>query len=305
MGVIDALGAGYRIVVRRPYVIAVPVLVDLIIWLLPSFSILELIATRLGPENSATQPDGLVAFSQISWLLALFLPPTGLLAENLGTAGPTIELTNLGSVLGMTAVLLGGGAIISSVYLVLIANAIEGRKVSVELVPVLADKSPKYLALAVGAIAAMTAITAGFVFLAVGLSVATPSLPGFIAILLGLLLLMATVGLAVGIFAASLVMYFAILALILEPISVPDSIRRSIFFWKSNLGPAIVFVVLVTFMEIVLAFVWSRLSEATPGLIVSVFGSAFIGTGISAGSMVFYVNRLSLPHVAANDPLGA
>ncbi len=305
LGVIDALGIGYRIVARRPYVIAIPVLVDLIIWLLPSISILEVITARLGPEYSATQQDGLATFSQISWLLGFFLPPTGLLADNLGAAGPTIELTSFGSMLGAIVLLLGAGAIIASAYLVLLANAIEGRKTSFDLMPLLADKSLKFLGLTMGVGAAMTAVSGGFALLAVGFAAAASSLPGVIVILVSLLLLIASVGLAVGMFVASLVMYFAILALMLEPVSVRDSIRRSIFFWRGNLGPAIVFVLLVTFLQLVLAFVWSGLSQATPGLIVSVFGSAFIGTGLSAGSMVFYANRLSQPEVIATDRLGA
>lgn len=311
MGVIDALGVGYRIVLRRPYLIAIPVLVDLIIWLLPPISILDVISASLdlkyaplGPEYVATQPDGLAVFSQISWLLGLFLPPTGLLLANLDTPGSTIELTSFGSILGAVVLLLAGGAILASAYLVLLANAIEGRKASSELMPVLIDKSPKFLGLTMGAGAAMTAVSAGFVFLAVGFVAAASSLPAVIVALLSLVLLMASIALAVGLFAASLVMYFAILALMLEPVSVRDSIRRSIYFWRGNLGPAIVFVLLVTFVQHGLTFVWSYLAQATPGLIVSALASAFIGTAISVGSMVFYVNRLSRPEVIATDRLG-
>ena len=305
MGVIDALGVGYRIVIRRPYLIAIPVLVDLIIWLLPPISILGVISTELaGPEYLTAEPDELSVFSQISWLLGFFLPPTGLLLANLGSAGSTIELTTFGSIFGVIVLLLTGGAIIASAYLVLIANAIEGRKASLELMSVLADKSPKFVGLTMGAAAAMTAVSAGFVLLVVGFLAAAPSLPGVIVVLLSLMLLMVSIAIATALFAAGFVMYFAILALILEPISIRDSIRRSIFFWRGNLGAAIVFVLLVTLVQLGLTFVWSNLSQATPGLIVSVFGSAFIGTAIATGSMVFYVNRLSRPEVVATDRLG-
>ena len=305
MGVIDALGVGYRIVARRPYLIAIPVLVDLIIWLLPPISILEAISAPVDSESLAAQPQNFAPFSQISWLLALFLPASGLSGANTDTGVTPIELTSFGSILGAIVLLVAGGAILASAYLVLLANAIEGRKEGFELMPIFADKSPKFLGLIMGASIAMTVVSAGLVLLAVWLAAAAPSLPAVVVLLLSLVLFMTFIAFLTAMLAASLVMYFAILALILEPISIRDSIRRSLSFWRGNLGPAIVFVLLVTLVQIALAFVWSGLSQATPGLIVSVFGSAFIGTGISAGGMVFYINRLSRPELIASDRIGA
>ena len=305
MGVIDALGVGYRIVARRPYLIAIPVLVDLIIWLLPPISILEAISAPVDSESLAAQPQDFTPFSQISWLLALFLPASGLSGANTDTGVTPIELTSFGSILGAIVLLVAGGAILASAYLVLLANAIEGRKEGFELMPIFADKSPKFLGLIMGASIAMTVVSAGLVLLAVWLAAAAPSLPAVVVLLLSLVLFMTFIAFLTAMLAASLVMYFAILALILEPISIRDSIRRSLSFWRGNLGPAIVFVLLVTLVQIALAFVWSGLSQATPGLIVSVFGSAFIGTGISAGGMVFYINRLSRPELIASDRIGA
>ena len=305
MGVIDALGVGYRIVARRPYLIAIPVLVDLIIWLLPPISILEAISAPVDSESLAAQPQNFAPFSQISWLLALFLPASGLSGANTDTGVTPIELTSFGSILGAVVLLVAGGAILASAYLVLLANAIEGRKEGFELMPIFADKSPKFLGLIMGASIAMTVVSAGLVLLAVWLAAAAPSLPAVVVLLLSLVLFMTFIAFLTAMLAASLVMYFAILALILEPISIRDSIRRSLSFWRGNLGPAIVFVLLVTLVQIALAFVWSGLSQATPGLIVSVFGSAFIGTGISAGGMVFYINRLSRPELIASDRIGA
>ena len=305
MGVIDALGIGYRIVIRRPYLIVIPVLVDLIIWLLPPISVREAILASLGPDYAATQPDNLAAFSHITWLLGFFLPSTGLLAANLDAVGSAIELTTFGSVLVTVVLLLAGGAVLGSAYLILLANAIEGDKPSLEFMSDFANKSPKFVGLTIGAGAAMTAASAAFVLLGVALAVASSSLPVAIVVLLGLALLVASFAFIAGVLVASLVLYFAVVALILEPVSIRGSIRRSISFWRANLGPGIAFVLLVTFIQLALAFVWSGLSQITPGLVVSVFGSAFIGTAISASGMVFYVNRLSLPEVIANDALGA
>lgn len=305
MGVIDALGIGSRIVVRRPYLIAIPVLVDLIIWLLPPISTREALSASLGQDYAAAQSENLAEFSQITWLLGFFLPSTGLLAANLDAVGSTIELTTFGSILATIVLLLTGGAVLGSAYLVLLANAIEGGKPSFEFMSDLADKSPKFVGLTIGAGAAMTVTSAGFVFLAVILAVGSSSLPVVIVVLLGLVLFLASLAFIAGMLVASLVLYFAVVALILEPVSIRDSIRRSISFWRANLGPGIAFVLLVTFVQLALALVWSGLSQITPGLIASVFGSAFIGTAISASGMVFYVNRLSRPEVIANDPLGA
>lgn len=305
MGVIDALGYGSRIVVRRPYLVAVPVLVDLIIWLLPPISTREAITASLEPEYLATQPDNVLGFSEISWLLGFFVPSTGLLAANLEAVGSTIELTTIGSVLSATILLIVGGAILGTMYLVLLANAIEGGKPRFNFMSEIANKSPKLVGLAVGAAAGIMITAAGLVLLAVLLALAASSLPVVIVVLFGLIMLVASLAFIAGMLAAGLVLYFAVVALILEPVSIRDSIRRSISFWRGNLGPGIVFVLLVTLIQWGITFIWLGLSQVTPGLIISVFGSAFIGTGISAGSMVFYVNRLSLPEVAANDPLGA
>ena len=266
MGVIDALGVGYRIVARRPYLIAIPVLVDLIIWLLPPISILEAISAPVDSESLAAQPQNFAPFSQISWLLALFLPASGLSGANTDTGVTPIELTSFGSILGAVVLLVAGGAILASAYLVLLANAIEGRKEGFELMPIFADKSPKFLGLIMGASIAMTVVSAGLVLLAVWLAAAAPSLPAVVVLLLSLVLFMTFIAFLTAMLAASLVMYFAILALILEPISIRDSIRRSLSFWRGNLGPAIVFVLLVTLVQIALGVRMVRSVPGNPGV---------------------------------------
>lgn len=303
MGVIDALGDGYRIVVRRPYLIVIPVLLDLIIWLLPPISVLAPTATTTGSDSLG--PGSIEFGREVSWLLGLFVPSIGLLAGDLDAGKSPIELTTIASTVVTIVTLVGIGVVIASVYLVLLANVIDARGETFDFAQAWGTKSPKLLGLVLGSGAVIALATGVFALVATVLGAAAGLLPGVFGIPLLLLLIALLIALLVGLVAASLVLYFAILALILEPVSVRASIRNSVIFLKSNRSPAIVFVFLTFIIQMGLGFIWSGLSGAIPGLIVSLLGSAFIGTAISAASMIFYLSRLREPKTIASNGLRA
>ena len=298
MGVIDALSDGYRTVIRRPYLILIPILLDLVIWLLPPISV-QVPSLRSVGATVAAQETAAFSFD-ISGLAGLFVPSIAALATALDAGKTPIELTGIGSALGMGLVLIAGGVVVATVYLLLLAKVVTMDEDGLGVTDLVMSKARSLLGLTFGAGALIAVGGALLLFLVGGLAAVAMSVPGILGAPLMLVSFVISVTLLIALLAALLIMYFAVLALVLEPLTVRSSIRRSVEFLRRNPRAAIGFAVLAFVIEFGLGLIWGRLSEAGPGLMVSVLGSAFVGTGITAASMIFYLSRLPKPEESGN-----
>ncbi|NLE75901.1 MAG: hypothetical protein GX605_04005, partial [Chloroflexi bacterium] len=149
VGVIDSLSAGFAVAVRRFWLMAIPVLVDLFLWLGVRLSVepivrawLRLVQETPLPNNVAALPEGgqeaLLQLAQGSNLFALlkapaalvqtvssgFLLPAGSAASLPGLEQAVAPVHSLGLLLVASVVLLVVGLFLSTVYLCGIAQVV-------------------------------------------------------------------------------------------------------------------------------------------------------------------------------------
>ncbi len=276
MGVIDALNEGFRIVVRRPLLLIIPILLDLVLWVSPKPIAPELLLGVGGADTAGAEALGSLLSTLLVLALALHVPSMGIAMPAAGQFGGGVELGGMGAAIGLGILLLLMGVVISTFWLGSLRKTIQPGAQDYDLTAMVMDRAPHLLGLTVLTIAALLAV----VF------IATLALlfAGFLAALIGLPLLVALIGIP-------LVMFFANLSVILDDASPRDAIQASVNFLRSNGMPVVGIVVLTFVVQFMANTVLSPLTLAVPGYLLAVGANAFLGTVMAAGSMVFYLSR--------------
>ena len=277
LGVIDALNEGFRIVIRKPVLLAIPVLLDLGLLLSPKPAASELLMGVGGVDASGAEALGAVLSGMLILFLALYVPSVGLGAPPApGNFGGAVELEGALTVIALAMLLLLVGVVISTVWLALLRRTIQPGADGYDLLPMVMDRAPRLLGLTIvtaGSLAAIAIIgTVGLFFLS------------FLAFFIGMALLVALVGIP-------FVMFFANLSVILDDSSPRDAIKTSIEFLKSDGWPVAGIIVLTAVVQLLAGLVVTELTGSVGGYVVAVAANAFIGTVLAAGSMVFYLSR--------------
>ena len=274
MGIVDALGEGFRLVFRRPTLLAIPVLVDILLQMLPPLSIRDLLLRSFG-SNEAMSGLPPVALSP---LLTFFIPSTvGFASGGKLVDSKAVELGGVGSAVAIAAVFTVVGMVIAAAYLGAVAGAVRSRALGPGMLDYVVSRFPRLMGLTLAVLGAM------------GVSIALLMLVmGFVPILGQLLVLIV----AAAFFSALFVLFFAVVALMVEDVSIRGSIECSLELLKAHAGPATLFIVVSTLINVGLSVIWITLLSSAPGLIVAVVANALVGTAIAAGSMLFYLSRM-------------
>lgn len=317
-GVVETIAAGLSLAVARPYLLIVPLLIDMAIWLGVQVSAGSLLASlrRLmleqGGENGPAAAEQLSVVSErfrVNDLAAFFtpsifagLPSDSLLNVLVSFLIPPIsggvdradmyeswrngffslrEPATSWGVLGTMAVAFAIATVLLVIYRVPLARSVREQdraRGSVVVECLLAWLRLVALLVIVGG--AMAAVLA-------------PALLGTAVLLVlgldiaGLLLL------ALLIFGglASIYTLFTLDAMFLERIGPLASIAHSFDVVKANFGSTIRF----AFTSLVIATgslqIWSVITQNAPGIIIALIGNALLGTGLSIASMMFFHDR--------------
>ncbi|MEZ4771365.1 MAG: hypothetical protein R2844_23475 [Caldilineales bacterium] len=317
MELIDTLSTGFRLVGRRTWLVALPVLIDL--WLLfgPRLSIQPVINDLLRLWSTEGLPPDLVQSAEpfrqmlaqvgptfnLWWLLDNGLTWLQTVAPRLsplleGSLQATSELSWL-PVLLWTPLILVIGLGLGSAFLVTIASQMPAvAAASSDGAPVDVEKKPRFFWLRRGLrtwgmvsvygliLFALITVVLFVVSLALTpIMIITPQLAAALATLVALVIIWA--GLWIY-----LVLYFVVAALVLDGTGLVDSLRRSFFvvtrnFW-SSLGLVIVTAVILTGFGLI----WQRVAVLSPvGIAVAIGGNAVLLTGLTAARLVFYRDR--------------
>lgn len=307
MGVIDTLSDGFARVTRRLWLILIPVLVDVVIWLGPRLSIHELIqkavmalpaASEVGPQYEQTWLSiqaylaGLGSHVNLLSLLSLRLLGLPSLTENLtskaipfAAAQRLIEIPTLPALLGLAVSLMMLSLLIGCFCLALIAQ--EVREEEIELAYVLQTTWRSWLRLAtlLFVLLLLTAMmTSGVGILTAMLSIVNRELS---ALTLNLFIWGT---LLVGVYIA-LILFFTLRAMILDDIGIVRSLWHSVNVVHRNLFAVVGFVVLVNILQTGLFYIWRMLASSAIGTVVGIIGNAYIGTGLVTASFIFYRDR--------------
>ncbi len=307
MGIIDTLSAGFDRVTKRLWLVLVPVLVDVGIWIGPKLSVgrlsqdllavlpdlgefgvqqqqsLELAREWLIAAGSETNLLYLLSMRIVGFpsLTATFVPPAKLLTTGQRVIEVQTWLALLGTVLGLVlvSVLLGCFA--------LACLAQEARDEEMDIPYVLRVTVHSWMRLAVllvlGLLAGATLLIGVSLVYSI-LAVLSPQLATLLFSAMAIALLWLSVYVAI-------VFFFTPRAMVLDNEGIVHSLWSSVNVVHRNLGTVIIFVLLVNVIQAGLMYIWRLLAVNTIGTLAGILGNAYVSTGLAMASLVFYRDR--------------
>jgi hypothetical protein len=301
-GVIDTLSAGYGVINRHPWLLLLPIGLDLFLWRGPQLSAGRLVSRTIGQAlvpgpggaplrimGQAQARDLVDAVEGFNLLSALVPAVVGLpsFAATLGVRDPLrsvqIDSWTLALAIVIGAVL--GGMLVGSLYDVLLAQEVRDGRVSVPRLPGQAVRSWVRLLLYVallGGLAVLFGLPLGA--LAAGAALASPVLGS---------LVLSTVTL--GSLWVGLYLFFVPNAIVLSQVGPLQAIRNSVAVVRLSLWPSVAVAGLITVVLLGMGQVWDLAARrlADPwGVVVGVLGNAYIASGLIAATMLFYQERI-------------
>ena len=310
-GIVDTLTAGFQIVNRVPWVVGLPVLVDLIVWLGPRLSIATLadsvlaaattLMDQLGQSAGPAGADQLSQFqqqvdlvrggAQVFNLLSLLAfgglaMHSAVPADQSGMSGP-IEVPTLTGVVGAGLGLVLIGVAIGCVWLGFIAQQVREEQVDV---PRLGRTAPRYW---LAIVAFFLLLVALFLAIAVPVSVLAavaqmiaPAVGAFVAVV-------AAIAFQLLLFWCFLYLFFFGDAIVVSEVGPVRAALNSVRVVSSYFWSALGFIIITWVIMGGMGVIWSSLSRAPVGIVVAILGNGYIESGLAAASMLFYRNRIA------------
>lgn len=317
-GVIDTIADAVTFVIQRPWLMIVPIVIDLILWLVfrvtmgplldnlirlmetsqveGSAEIIEQLRENgdqvmIGDYLGAFVPTLFTGMSldTIMGILMMFVAPDGFGIPRSDIYEPWqngLVDTIVPSSAGMVTLIWLGSMLVSSIAMIVfrvpIVRAVRGTK-PVSLGAEMARgwiNFVMYLALLV--VIAMISLVplALLAALVPVLGISAAFLTSFALLIFGGML---------GVYSL-----FAVDAMLVHRTSPINGFRMSIAVGRAYFGQVARFALTSLFIMLATLRLWSELSGTAPGFIVSLFGSAFIGTVLAAASLFFYTDRFRL-----------
>lgn len=305
MGVIDSISEGLAVVRRHPLLMAVPVLMDLVLWLSPSISIRPLMAQAAAAmiqaaagtesaESVQTASDLLVSIGQDSNLLSLLANgivgiPSFLAAgvpEGLWRPFGAVEVGSVPAAIGLAILLSLLGLVVGAAYLTVVAASVRGQlPPPAELLRRARRNAVRLTKAALALLALLVVVGVPLILLTSLLTLVSPTLAGLATTFVGLLAVWA------GLWAL-FYLFFVIDAMVLQEINLQRAILNSVMVVRANFWSVLGLIILLNVLAAGFTLVWSWVAAAFPlGIVLAVAGNTFVGSGLVAASFVFYGRR--------------
>lgn len=293
MNIIETMTTAFGTIIKRFWLLVIPVALDLFLWLGPKVSAAPLvndfmvvIQQGLASASATAQTSSADLVSSLLPELQTALGSTNLLAllawgrvgvpsiSGLLPITPQDRLVLLIStplqMLGIELAILALGLFLACILIGLISQAIKGEGLSLLKVLRRAPTHWLYLVLLYVPLNIL-------LFLGIGL--------GF---LLGPLMFL----LLGGIIWISLYLFFIPQAVILSDASPLEALRNSFIVVRLNFWSSLGLVLLVYLISGGFGLIWSRLTFTPIGILGSILANAFVGTGLLAATCIFYRDRM-------------
>lgn len=317
-GVIDTIADAVTFVIQRPWLMIVPIVIDLVVWLVIRVSMgpmidnlirlmetsqvegsAEIIEQIRANSDQVFVSDYMGAFiptlltgmplDTLMGILMLFVAPDGFGVLRTDLYEPWqngLVDTFVPDSAGMVSLIWLGSFAVSSVALVLfrvpIVRAIRGTRptsLGKELVRSWFNFVFYLILLVVIAVAALIPL-AMLTALVPILGLSGAFLTSFALLVFGGIL---------GVYT-----FFAVDAMLVHRTSPINGFRMSYAVGRAYFGEVVRFALTSLFIMLATLRLWSELAGSAPGMIVSLIGSAFIGTVLAAASLFFYTDRFRL-----------
>lgn len=308
VGVIEAISAGFERVFRHPWLMIIPILLDLFLWVGPRLqagALYDQIAPNLRQMSTGLDVNGQLAVQDMSQLLKGFLTHYNLYSWlSVGVIG--VQAVNTG--LDATAKLVTGvqpavgqvadfnGYLLSLIALSTVGLFLAGffwallggelRKEAFDPINWLRRSA----ALGVRLVGLAVILFVGMLLLAVPLSMLTllvSALSVGLASFVPALLLTALTWLA-------FYFLFTVHGLAVYQFTLQKAVRFSALIGRAYFAPTIGLLALSLAIYIGLGLIWNSIAPDSWLRVIAIAGNAFIATGLAMASLVYYQNRSAI-----------
>lgn len=321
-GVIDTIADAVTFVLQRPWLIAVPIIVDLILWLFLKVTmgpvidnVIRLMETTQveGSDQIIEQLEQYGGQIMISDYLGAFVPTlfTGMSLDSVmgllmmfvapdGFGVPRADLYEPWQNGIVDTIIPQSGLVVLMVWLgVILLSSLALVAFRVPIVRAIRGTRPTGIA------QEMAKSWVNFILyllLLVGLGVAALiplAIMSALVPVLGLgIAFMASFALLV--FGGMLAVYslFTVDAILVHRTTPVNGFRMSFAIGRAYFGQVLRFAITCIFVMLATLRLWSEIASSAPGFIIALVGSAFIGTVLAAASIFFYTDRYRLVRAA-------
>lgn len=326
-GVLETIAAGLSLVLARPYLIALPIAIDLITWLGLQFTATSLIEplrrlmidnggadgpaaarelgrlserVRINDVLASLTPSvfgGLPRESFLNILMSVLAPPLSRgvdRADMYGSWGDGFgdvrDPGNWFAVLAVAAGFLVLATIVIVLFRVSIARALRAD----------GESDPGFLRECIDGWVRLVAL--GLLFLTGGVLVIGPLLIGIgVLVLLGIDLV-ALVAIALFVIGGliALYTYLTLDAMFMARLGPVASVRTSVAVVRQNMSATARLVLATVILATGALQIWSTIVQNIPGIAIALVGNAVLGTGLSIASMMFFQERSRTLPLPAN-----
>ncbi len=305
ISVIDALSSGYQGVGQHIWLILVPVLVDLWLWLGPHVSASDAVEAleKFFANTSVAFPSDymemvtktLEQLKQVNLFSVLALSPMGppSLLGGLGLTSPVIssattwQLYGTGQLFIFVILMVVLGLLLAAAYMVPMAVLLRGDHFS--WATLLYDLGRSWasfilfsLIMLVGIFVASMILSFVLLFASLFGSTMMTAIMGFFLMLSSWLMLWLLVTFA-----------FVPESIVLDRAPVLTAMARSLNVVWRNFWATVLLVGLGLALTEGFYLIWERLGSSSLGLIIGIAGNAYISSGVALASMLFYRDRFS------------
>ena len=308
-GVIETLSAGYAAVNRQPWVLVLPILLNLFLWLGPHVSYSPLVGpavthatewTRqaaVGPRRVVRDPDVLNSMEQTrQWLIAqtddingfeaLVWSPLGLPSvDGLPSGDESVGFVNgWGDGVALLFASLGLGLLLGGWFYGGLAGASTGSAGD----PLNAGRR---IPRAVVDVLGLVLVLFGAMLL---LGFPVLLLIGFTALVSPPVAVLGSVLLVIGLLFATVHLFFSVPAIFVSQAGPISAIQRSVGLVRRQLWPSVALIALTWLILAGMSRVWDLLAsnlQSPYGIVLGILGNAYVASGLIAAAMVFYIQR--------------
>lgn len=307
-GVIDTFSAGYRLLNRHLWLLALPVLFDLFYWLGPRLTVSGLtqrLAQSVGglmaayraagmSEADATRTADLLqtelrnagqtvnTFSVLSTGLPSVSSLQSLPRPPWQAALPAWDIAGLGAFAGILALFLAAALLVAVVYLALAAQVVRKGRLD-----------PRWLVQNIGRYArTLVLLVLGLmgILLLLGLPVALATV--ILSMLSGALGLFILMLLEAALLWSYFYLFFAIDAIFISDSGPGKAVANSVAVVRGNVPSALGFFAVSLLIAWGMSYVWSTFGQSAISVFMAIVGNAYIGTGLWLAEMIFYRDRM-------------
>jgi hypothetical protein len=317
-GVIETLSSGFEQINRIPWVLALPIFVDLFLWLAPGVSAAPVIhrltsraldlyqnVTASGLDPSALDQGrqslgaldaAAASFNVLSLLVLNIAAVPSIMPPSL--AGSLSQPIDSGLVLaGVVVLVLVVGGLLGCLYLGAIAQQVRDKRFD----PLVLIRRVWFYWLSVIGFVLLAALVIVAVSIPVGIIVglAQYAAPG----LGGALWTVALTFVQIAGVLFLIYLFFLVYAIVVSEVGPLRAAISSARVVANNFWTSVGFIVLYYVISLGMQVVWTALSASVIGTAAAIAGNAYIASGLAAASMLYYSSRVSrLP--AARGALG-